>query len=177
MLELLDEAVLAGARLAKACQVVKLSVRTVERWRAEDGGHDRRAGPLSAPPHKLDDIERAAILDVSNSEEFRDKRPRQIVPTLADRGEYIASESTFYRVLHEEGLMQHLQRARPRASHKPKEHVAPAPNRVWCWDITYLRSSMDQSSCPFGYLASSSLRAASLGCQRIVMLGPRRSIH
>jgi len=64
------------------------------------------------------------------------------VPTLADRGEYIASESTFYRVLHEEGQMQHRERARPRTSNKPKEHIARAPNQVWCWDITYLRSSV-----------------------------------
>jgi transposase InsO family protein len=79
---------------------------------------------------------------VANSPEFRDKSPRQIVPTLADRGEYVASESTFYRVLHEEGQMQHRERARPRTSTKPKEHIARAPNQVWCWDITYLRSSV-----------------------------------
>ena len=64
------------------------------------------------------------------------------MPTLADRGEYIASESSFYRVLHEEGQMQHRERARPRTSTKPKEHIARAPNQVWCWDITYLRSSV-----------------------------------
>jgi transposase InsO family protein len=64
------------------------------------------------------------------------------VPTLADRGEYIASESTFYRVLHEENMMQHREGARPRSSAKPREHIARAPNRVWCWDITYLRSAV-----------------------------------
>ena len=42
MLELLDEAVAAGARLTKACALVNLSVRTVQRWRAENGGEDRR---------------------------------------------------------------------------------------------------------------------------------------
>jgi transposase InsO family protein len=86
--------------------------------------------------------ERAAVLAAANCAEFRDKSPRQIVPTLADRGEYIASESTFYRVLHEENLMQHRPPARPPSSNKPKEHVARAPNQVWCWDITYLRSSV-----------------------------------
>lgn len=141
MLELLDEAVAAGARLGKACEVVNLSVRTVERWRKDTDG-DRRAGPLTPPPHKLTEAERQAVLETANSAEFRDKSPRQIVPTLADRGQYIASESTFYRVLHEEGQMQHRERARPRTSNKPKEHVAGAPNQVWCWDITYLRSSV-----------------------------------
>lgn len=141
MLELLDEAVAAGARLGKACELVNLSVRTVERWRNDDVG-DGRAGPLTPPAHKLTEAERQAVLDTANSAEFRDKSPRQIVPTLADRGQYIASESTFYRVLHEEGQMQHRERARPKTSSKPKEHVARAPNQVWCWDITYLRSSV-----------------------------------
>jgi putative transposase len=142
ILELLDDAVAAGARLVKACEIVGVSLRCVERWRLDEQGADKRAGPLTPPSHKLSAAERQAVLDVANSPEFRDKSPRQIVPTLADRGEYIASESTFYRVLHEEGQMQHRERARPRTSTKPKEHVARAPNRVWCWDITYLRSSI-----------------------------------
>ena len=142
ILELLDEAVAAGARLGKACKIVGVSVRCVERWRLDEGGDDKRAGPVTSPSHKLSAAERQAVLDVANSPEFRDTSPRQIVPTLADRDEYIASESTFYRVLHEEGQMQHRERARPRTSTKPKEHVARAPNQVWCWDITYLRSSV-----------------------------------
>jgi putative transposase len=142
ILELLDDAVAAGARLAKACETVGLSVRSVERWRLNAESEDKRSGPLTPPSHKLSAAERQAVLDVADSPEFRDKSPRQIVPTLADRGEYIASESTFYRVLHEEGQMQHRERARPRTSTKPKEHVARAPNQVWCWDITYLRSSV-----------------------------------
>lgn len=142
MLKLLDEAVAAGARLHKACELVGLSVRSIERWRADEEGCDRRTGPLTPPPHKLTYAERKELLAVANSPEFRDKSPRQIVPTLADRGIYIASESTFYRVLHDEGQMQHRERARPRTSTKPKEYIARAPNQVYCWDITYLRSSV-----------------------------------
>lgn len=142
ILALVDEAVSAGARLCKACEILGISVRTTERWRLDTDGDDKRAGPLTAPAHKLTEAERSAVLEVANSPEFRDKSPRQIVPTLADRGEYIASESTFYRVLHEEGQMQHRERARPRTSTRPKEHIARAPNQVWCWDITYLRSSV-----------------------------------
>jgi transposase InsO family protein len=141
-LELIDEAVASGARLFKACELLGISVRSTERWREDLEADDKRAGPLTAPTHKLTEAERKSILEVSNSPEFRDKSPRQIVPTLADRGIYIASESSFYRVLHEEGQMQHRGRARPRKSSKPKEHVATGPNQVWCWDITYLRSSI-----------------------------------
>jgi putative transposase len=141
ILALIDEAVAAGARRSAACATVNLSTRAVERWRAQDVGEDRRVGPVTAPAHKLTEAERAEVLAIANCAEFRDKSPRQIVPTLADRGQYVASESTFYRVLHEEDLMQHRQRARPRSSTKPKEHIARSPNRVWCWDITYLRSA------------------------------------
>jgi putative transposase len=140
MLALIDETVAAGARLSAVCDLLNLSTRSVDRWRTQGGGEDRRKGPTLAPAHKLTAAEREAVLATANSAEFRDKSPRQIVPTLADRGEYIASESTFYRVLHEENLMQHRDRARPRSSKKPNEHIARGSNQVWCWDITYLRS-------------------------------------
>lgn len=130
ILALLDESVANGARLTKSCELVHLSVRTVQRWRAEPDGEDRRRGPDSKPAHQLSAQERQAVLNTANSPEFRDKSPRQIVPTLADRGEYIASESTFYRILHAEGLMRHREPARPRTHNKPTEHVATAPNQV-----------------------------------------------
>ena len=142
-LTLIDEAVTAGARLEKACDVLGLSERTVERWRLEDdGGRDLRAGPHHAPAHELSAAEKAKVLEVASSPEFRDMSPRQIVPTLADRGEYVASESSFYRVLKEAGQAAHRGRARRPSASRPKEIVARAPNRVWCWDITYLRSSV-----------------------------------
>jgi putative transposase len=142
-LSLIDEAVASGARLAKACDVIGLSARTVERWRKHDGGgSDRRVGPHHPPAHELSDVEKKKILDVANSAEFRDKSPKQIVPTLADRGEYVASESSFYRVLRASGLLAHRGRARPPSASRPKELVAKAPNEIWCWDITFMRAAV-----------------------------------
>ena len=61
---------------------------------------DQRLGASRRTPgNKLSETERLRILDVCNSPEFASLSPNIIVPTLADRGVYIASESTFYRVL------------------------------------------------------------------------------
>jgi transposase InsO family protein len=88
----------------------------------------------------LNEEERATVLAIANQSEFRNLSPRQIVPLLADQGRYVASESTFYRVLREAGELAHRGHARPTRSRKPNAHIAASPNRVWSWDITYLRS-------------------------------------
>lgn len=139
---LIDEAVASGARVEKACDIVGISTRTLERWRADEECIDRRAGPRHAPAHQLTAAEKAKILEVANSPEFRDKSPKQIVPTLADRGEYFGSEASFYRVLREADQLKHRGRARRPSARRPKELIAKAPNQIWCWDITYLRAAV-----------------------------------
>lgn len=76
---------------------------------------------------------------MATSVEFRDQLPKHIVHRLADRGVHIASESTFYRVLHAEGLQPRRGRARP-PTPRNREHVAKRPWQVASWDITYLRT-------------------------------------
>jgi transposase InsO family protein len=134
---LVEEAVAAGARLEAACQVFGVSIRTLQRWvtSAEDGRH----GPRHAPANRLSEPERRKVVEIATSPEFRDQSPKQIVPQLADRGVYVASESTFYRVLHDVEMQHPRGRARP-PSRRPREHVADGPWQVASWDITYLRS-------------------------------------
>lgn len=138
----LDEAQAAGARLAPACQALDLDPRTIQRWRARGGGDDRRHGPKTVPHNKLSAAERQKVLEVANSREFRDLSPKQIVPKLADQGRYVASESTFYRILREEAQLTHRGRAKAPTSRPPAERKATGPGQVWSWDITYLRSSV-----------------------------------
>jgi len=141
ILKLLDEAQAGGSRLAPACRVLNLNPSTVQRWRARGSdGDDGRHGPKSVPRNKLTDAERQEVLSVANSPEYRDLSPKQIVPKLADHGRYLASESTFYRVLRDENLLAHRGRAKPPTSRPPREHVATGPNQVYSWDITYLRA-------------------------------------
>ena len=82
------------------------------------------------------------MLDAANRPEHRDLSPKQIVPRLADEGVYLASESTFYRILHEETRCTIASRVARRSVARPREHVATGPCEVWSWDITYLRSAV-----------------------------------
>lgn len=141
-MDLIDKAIASGARLKKAADIIGLSARTIIRWRNQDGGQDQRKGPLNPPANKLSQKERQQILDVANSAPFRDLSPKQIVPKLADQGIYLASESTFYRVLKEHKMLTHRQASKPAVMNRPKEHVATGPCQVWSWDITYLQSSV-----------------------------------
>jgi putative transposase len=142
IINLIDKAVVSGARLKKAAGIVGLSARTIIRWRKQGGGQDQRKGPLTAPANKLSNHERQQILDTANSAQFRDLSAKQIVPKLADQGVYLASESTFYRVLKEHKMLTHRQASKPAVPHRPKEHVATGACQVWSWDITYLQTSV-----------------------------------
>jgi putative transposase len=135
---LVDEAIDSGARQRLASAEVGLSVRTLQRWRA--GVQDRRSEALRSPANQLSEAEVSHILTVVNSAEFRDLSPKQIVPTLADRHEYLASESTIYRLLRARGLLAHRSATRRPQNRATRQHVALGPNQVWSWDITYLRA-------------------------------------
>jgi transposase InsO family protein len=87
----------------------------------------------------LSEVERARIIEIANQPRFADTPPARIVPALADEGIYIASESSFHRVLHAHGQMNRRGRAQPpRTSRPPSTHIATGPAEVWCWDVTFL---------------------------------------
>jgi putative transposase len=141
---LLNESIIQGARQAQACEVLGLSERTLQRWQTgETVQCDRRPLRDYQPPHKLTEIERAKVLAVANSDEFGHLPPSQIVPRLADQGSYLASESTFYRILQAENQLAHRRSERPAQSRtKPRAICATAPNQLYSWDITYLPSAI-----------------------------------
>ena len=132
----------AGARLRPACEVAGIELRTLQRWKAHEGlsaGDGRPQAVRPTPSHALSPQERQAILEVANEPRFADVTPARIVPMLADEGTYLASESSFARVLRAQGQNTRRGRAKaPRASKPPTTHIATAARQVWCWDMTYL---------------------------------------
>jgi transposase InsO family protein len=136
----------AGARLHRACAVAGIDLRTLQRWKAGPGlaaGDGRPTAPRPAPAHALTPEERQRLLSVANEPRFADLPPARIVPALADEGVYLASESSFQRVLRAHGQTRHRGRAQaPRKSRAPTTHVATAPRQLWCWDMTYLPAAV-----------------------------------
>lgn len=140
-IELIDETRRAGARLSPACRELGLAARTYERWTREGASaEDRRPTACRpAPPHTLSAGERDEVVAACNRPEYASLPPGQIVPKLADKGLFLASESTFYRILKAEGQVCHRGRAKaPQAPRPPTTHSAHGPKEVWCWDITWL---------------------------------------
>jgi len=138
---LIQEAVTAGARRSKACFELEISDRTLRRWTKDGQLHadQRPLAPRPEPANKLSAAERAAVLSLCNSKEFSSLPPSQIVPKLADQGQYLASESSFYRILRADGQQHHRGRAKPPGRRKPPtSYRASAPCEVWTWDITWV---------------------------------------
>ena len=139
--QLIEEAQRNGARLNPACRELGLSIRTYERWTQGDEvkADTRPNAKRPAPGNRLGKSEKDLILAVANSPKYRSMPPAQIVADLADWGMYLASESTFYRVLKEKNQLHHRGRmAAPTKRRFPTTHMATEPNQLWSWDITWL---------------------------------------
>jgi len=141
-IKLITEAIEAGARITEACETMGISATTFKRWRAGNLT-DLRKGSEKYIPQKLTEAEESKIVDICCSKEYKDYNPYKIHASLLDKGIYIASESSFYRVLRRNKLIRH--RGNTRASKRrtpPPERKATGPNQVWTWDITFLKSNV-----------------------------------
>ena len=143
LMGLIDQACTDGARRDVACRQVGLSWRSLQRWQRSNApaGDQRVSGKRRyvRPHNKLREEERQGVMDILNSEAFKHLPPSQIVPRLADRGVYMASESTMYRLLRQRGQLAHRRSERAvQKRSKPRALVATGPDQVFCWDITYL---------------------------------------
>lgn len=108
-----------------------------------------RAFPLKSPPkaeqrrphHRaLSPQERRAVLDLLHSDRFVDVAPAQVHAMLLDEGRYLCSPRTMYRILKANGEVRERRRQAVHPKRTPPQLVATAPNQVWTWDITHLRT-------------------------------------
>lgn len=121
VVNLVDEAVAAGARRSPACQVVGITVRTLQRWRAPGEPpvrvDQRPPAKRPEPPNKLSEPERQAL------------------PALPNRAETGGCRPLYCQRIH---LLPYLESPQPiahaKAPQKQREPVtATAPNQVWTW--------------------------------------------
>ena len=142
---MIQEAFKSGARIVEACQTIELSLRSYRRWfKAGQVQADQRPKVVrDTPKNKLSVAEQQAILNVCNEPDYASLPPSQIVPTLMDKGVYLGSESSFYRLLKaSDQLNRRGQSQAPSKKSKPTSFAASGPNEVWSWDITYLASAV-----------------------------------
>lgn len=139
---LIVEAIVSGSRKSKACEIIGITVRTYQRWR-KDARADRRKLNNRKQANAFTDEEKKLVKDTCCAPEYRNQTPNEIVPRLAEKGIYIGSESTMYRILREEDLLAHRAHSKVRSKNKkPDEFKATGPNQVMSWDITYLLTSI-----------------------------------
>ena len=113
----------------------RLAVSLIDEARADA----RPTAVRPAPSHALTEDERQAVLATTLQPAYAALPPGQRVPRLADKGVYLASESTFYRVLRAHDLQHHRGRAKaPSTPRPPTTHCADKPNQVWYWDSNWL---------------------------------------
>lgn len=138
--DLINTAINSGARLFKACDELGISKRTFNRWNKQDNCFvdKRTVCERPEPKNKLTKEEKQKILKIVHQKEYESLPPTQIVPILADKGIYIASESSYYRVLREAKELKHRGLSKKSVKRTITSHKATAPNQVWMWDITYL---------------------------------------
>ena len=143
--ELINEAREAGARLEPACRVVGICSRTYQRWtwEGEIKADGRPTAKRPEPSNKLTKKEIDQVLSVCHDPKYGSLPPGQIVPRLADQGVYIASESSFYRILHKAGEQNHRGRSRsPRKTYSASGILRHWPEPGLDLDITWLPSQI-----------------------------------
>ena len=118
-----------------ACEAMGVSRATFYREQKPKGP----SAPRAPSQRALSEEERQAVLAVCHTEEFVNRPPATIHATLVDRGVYLCSARTMYRIL---DAAKEVKERRKQATHpvyvKP-ELCALAPNQVWSWDITDLK--------------------------------------
>ncbi|AXC70015.1 hypothetical protein DOE63_32490 (plasmid) [Salmonella enterica subsp. diarizonae serovar 59:z10:-] len=115
------------APVRSACQCIGISIRTLQRW--IDGGvisADRRLGATDRVPKINYRKQKGSKFWQYATLEFASLPPNVIVPMLADKGVYIASESTLSRIKISQSTDEEIRECQYK---RPDVLKAVAPNR------------------------------------------------
>lgn len=130
----------ASSDTQTACRAVGIPRASYYRGKAAGGAVRRAVQRPRATAWQMSPAERGVVLDVLNSPRFVDQAPAEVYATLLDEGVYLCSERSMYRILAEHGeVRERRDQLRHPVAAKP-ELVATAPNQVWTWDITKVRT-------------------------------------
>ncbi len=127
----------AGVTTRAAAVLTGVSRATATRARKQHTGADP-APRTVVPTNRLSLAERIRVLEVLDCAEFVDQPPLQVYATLLERGQYLCSVSTMYRILAEAGQVAERRRLARHPARAVPELVATGPGQVYTWDITKL---------------------------------------
>jgi putative transposase len=128
----------AGVTTRSAAVLTGVSRATATRAAKPAAEPSPDVASASAPVNKLSPAERRRVLEVLNSEEFVDQAPLQVYATLLERGVYLCSVSSMYRILAEAGQVTERRRIARHPARAVPELIATGPGQVYTWDITKL---------------------------------------
>lgn len=95
--------------------------------------------PKRTPDFAYSEQERKDILTVMNSEIYMDDTPYEIFASQLDKGNYLCSIRTMYRILEENDQVKERRNIKRTNNYQKPELLATEPNQVWSWDITKLK--------------------------------------
>ena len=119
-----------------ACRALAVSRATFYRRLKPSTG---RKQPRPTPARALSCAERNTVRETLCSPRFVDRAPAEVVATLLDKGTYLCSERTMYRILAADAPVRERRNQLRHPRYVKPELVATAPNQVWSWDITKLK--------------------------------------
>ena len=109
LMELFREGLKEGASATAIADLIGICSRTLRRWGIAFQTHgfsqDRRKGSPRNVAHRFTPEERQRLIHIVNDPRFADLTPAQIVAILAEERIYVGSESTIYRIMRQEGLL------------------------------------------------------------------------
>lgn len=120
--------------ITELCRHLGISRSTWYRRQNPESRPDRRSSPRG-----LTGDERAEVVELLNSETYRDEAVPTVHAKLLDQGKYLCSQRTMYRILKAEKQVRQRRHEREHPVYQKPELLATGPNQVWSWDITKIK--------------------------------------